>query len=348
MSRTTVDIDRFLDLFNMPDFLRPWLDRFFENTEIELVLLLGGMSLPIDEILKKWRAVYGDCNHDQMQAYIKRCYNRGILAKDDDGRLRPADFHTRFDIWALFEGWKDLPVAIRDKLNRWELDYYQQGHLDQIRTLKTGGKRNQSMVWPTYLLLHEAEAVIDRVDHVYLWPCNCRAMMEGCRKNLYTCLRFSNNRDWGWEISKYRAKQILHQANKNGLMQNGEVRLTLDGSITGAICNCCADCCFPHQMAERLDARNLWPLTRYKADHIKNNCVHCGRCVKRCPFGAFAKKDRREIIAKKPGPEKRQKLEIVYNSDLCRGCGVCSTGCPEKAIEMIRLKEGHSIIDALI
>ena len=33
-------------------------------------------------------------------------------------------------------------------------------------------------------------------------------------------------------------------------MQNGEVSVSEDGTISGAICNCCADCCFPHQLAE--------------------------------------------------------------------------------------------------
>ncbi len=30
-------------------------------------------------------------------------------------------------------------------------------------------------------------------------------MMGRCAKNVYTCLRFSNHRDAGWQISKFRA-----------------------------------------------------------------------------------------------------------------------------------------------
>lgn len=47
-------------------------------------------------------------------------------------------------------------------------------------------------------MLHEAEALLRRVAHVYLWPCNCRSMMGACRQSVYTCLRFSNDRDIGW------------------------------------------------------------------------------------------------------------------------------------------------------
>lgn len=338
MTLPKIDIDRFLNLSNIPTFIQPWLDRFFEDVEIELVLLLGQKPLHIDEVSVKWRLARANFNPDKTQAFLERCYKRGIIVKRDDGRLQPADFHARFDIWSMFEGWKDLPDEIRDRLNGWELEYYQEKHVDQIDSLKKDERGDASKTWPAYLLLHEAEALIDRVDHVYLWPCNCRAMMEGCQKNLYTCLRFSNDRDWGWEISKSRAKGILRQANKSGLMQNGEVALAPDGSITGAICNCCEDCCFPQQLAERLDAGNLWPLTRYKADFLKNRCTGCGRCVNRCPFGAFAKKEPSVISAKKSASEKKQRPEILFDHDLCRGCGVCSTGCPENAIDMVRLE----------
>ncbi|MCK5487571.1 MAG: peptide-methionine (R)-S-oxide reductase, partial [Desulfobacterales bacterium] len=60
-----------------------------------------------------------------------------------------------------------------------------------------------------------------------------------------------------------------------------------DGRITGAICNCCADCCFPHLLAKRLHAEKVWLLTRYVAHMNKDCCMACGRCIRRCPFDAF-------------------------------------------------------------
>jgi hypothetical protein len=33
----------------------------------------------------------------------------------DDNSFEPADFHARFDKWAMFEGWKDIPDEILKK-----------------------------------------------------------------------------------------------------------------------------------------------------------------------------------------------------------------------------------------
>jgi ferredoxin len=164
-------------------------------------------------------------------------------------------------------------------------------------------------------------------------------MMGRCRKDVYTCLRFANHRSAGWEISKSRAKQIIKLANQKGLMQNAEISLGPDGAISGAICNCCADCCYPHLLAEKLDVGGLWPLTRYVAKHLETRCTSCGRCVKRCPFDAFKFRDASTAPQPDPNSRKKAKRTVVFDSRLCRGCGVCSTGCPENAIEMIRLEQ---------
>lgn len=113
------------------------------------------------------------------------------------------------------------------------------------------------------MLLNEALALIQKVPHVYLWPCNCRAMMQRCKKPGFVCLRFSNNRNLGWEISKERAREIMLEAHKKGLMQSAEVGLAADGSLDGAICNCCSDCCYPVQLADYLNETKLYPLIQY-------------------------------------------------------------------------------------
>jgi Pyruvate/2-oxoacid:ferredoxin oxidoreductase delta subunit len=34
--------------------------------------------------------------------------------------------------------------------------------------------------------------------------------------------------------------------------------------------------------------------------------------------------------------------------NLCRGCGLCGTGCPEEAIEMRMIENKHSIVNGLL
>ncbi len=51
-------------------------------------------------------------------------------------------------------------------------------------------------------------------------------------------------------------------------------------------------------------------------------CSACGICVERCRFGAISK-------------------ELVIDSQLCEGCGVCSLICPEDAVIMKEHKAGE-------
>ncbi len=339
--KTTAKLQDFLSLFEIPDFIKPWIDRFFEDIEIDLVIRLSDKPLSRNEINRTFQP---GLELDPLNAhsdFTARAYRKGIINRRGDGRFVPADFHARFDKWAMFEGWKDIPDEIRSQLNTWELRHYERQHADQISALKQGQPRDRSRIYPEYILLHEAEALLDLAPHVYLMPCNCRSMIQKCTQSVYTCLRFESDRGLGWEISKPRAKEIVRTANKNGLMQSGEVAMAADGAISGAICNCCADCCYPHKLAEHRNAQNLWPLSRYVARYLEDRCIACGRCVKRCPFQAFTSVKRNQA-------EKPPSRTIHFKENLCRGCGVCSTGCPENAIEMSAIECKPSLINEIV
>ena len=330
-------VAQFCEVMGIPEFIVPWLDRFFEKAEIELVLLLAQKPLYPGEIGDRVESWPDDLRPAVLEEWIRRIYKRGTINREDGGHYAPSDFHTRFEIWAIFEGWQDIPPAVREQLNTWELSFYEQEHRSQIDGLKKGRKPDPTRIYPEYVLLEEAEALLERADHIYLWPCNCRAMIKQCNQTVYTCLRFDNDRGLGWEISKARAKEIMHDANAKGLMQSAEVLETSNGDLNGGICNCCADCCFPHQLAQRLSAQKLWPMTRYVAHRIENRCIRCGKCARRCPFQAFTANKSKTNPSGLAEDKDRQQLLIRFDADLCRGCGVCSTGCPAEAIEMLTL-----------
>ena len=336
--QTADKLQQFLHVFEVPDFIVPWIDRFFKEIEIDLVNHLAKQALTREKINQSFISTNLPDSPEFDLDLTTRSYRKGIITLREDGRFEPADFHARFDKWAMFEGWKDIPDDVCNQLNAWEFAHYEKRHSDQITKLKKGQPRDRSLIYPEYLLLHEAEDLLDLVEHVYLMPCNCRSMENKCSQSLYTCLRFENDRDVGWEISKYRAKKIVHQANSKGLMQSGEVEITADGSIKGAICNCCIDCCYPQKLAEHHHVPNLWPLSRYVAHHLVNHCIVCGRCVKRCPFQAF------KLV--KSRTSKAQSIQ--FSKALCRGCGVCCSGCPEEAIEMRAVECNHSILNKIL
>lgn len=300
---------------NAPDFILPWLDRFYEPLEIKVLEKVN---------LYPMTAVSLQDTMNITGKELERLFLRGIFSKNKDGNLEPADFHARYDIWALFEGFKDIPQAVRDNLNQWELDYYILSHEAEVEQIRQTGRLDPLKILPRYLLLEEAYEVLDSAEHVYLWPCNCRAMIQACRKPIYTCLRFDNSQGQGYEISREKAKEIVLDSNKKGLMQSGELGRDMDGNLTGAICNCCPDCCFPHLLAREMKAEKLWPKSGYTANWIQGECSFCGLCARRCPFQAF--------VYDKKKADKQTRL--TFSRELCRGCGLCAVTCPTNAIEM--------------
>ena len=235
------EIESFCQIYETPEFITPWLHKFVEKEEIEFVLALAENKQ----------------NSEWDQNFLDRCYQRCIISFDDAGKMIPANFHDRFEIWTMFEGWKDIPEDIRNKLKQWHMDYYiATQSLDVKKVLETG-KRDKSHPWSEYTTMEETLKIIEKIPHIYLWPCICRSMFKGCKKPEYVCLIFDNNRNLGWEISKEKAAEIVLMSHKKGLMQNAEISIQPDGTITGAICNCCSDCCLLQQMAKQLDLKSV-------------------------------------------------------------------------------------------
>ena len=292
-----------------PDFIVPWLGRFYDEADVELLLAAAGAGSG-PAALTGFEA-----------ARLERAVRRAVLDADEAGAYAPASFHERLEIWAMFEGWKDVPLAVHRMLADWDVDYYAAKIRPGVQSVRDGRPDESYEARYAYVLLHEAEAVVASQDHIYLWPCDCRSIVSKCRKPMNVCLRFSNDRGLGWEISRERAVEVLRQTDKAGLMHTADLR-ERPGETT-SICNCCTDCCYPHLAADRLETGDLWPLRRHVADIDAGLCKDCGRCGLRCPFAA--------IVCRGDGhPE--------LDASRCRGCGLCATGCSSDAIGMLPLE----------
>ncbi len=321
---TTAPLQLVAQAVGAPAFVAPFLDRFYEPAETALVAALADGPLGVTALR---RLVAPDAARGEVRAFVERAYRRGVLERAPRGRFEAASFHERFVVWIFFEGWLDLPDDVRDGLREWELSFY----VDQARPYVEAAKAGR-FIDPienhTYLLLSEVEAILLAQEHVYLYPCDCRAIMGRCRKPGLNCLRFEGpHGHWhglGWEISPQRAVDNAREANRQGLMHTGGLP---DTPMRG-ICTCCPDCCFPHLAGERLDAVKLWPLSRYVARIETASCDGCNRCAARCPFGA---------IIRSAGPTMGELAVPAIDAALCRGCGLCATGCRSAAIAMDRL-----------
>lgn len=307
----TPELRALAETVGAPDFILPWLDRFYEQDDADLVLAAGGG----DEA--------GEASGGLERfgtAQLDRAVRRAVLDRDEAGAHAPADFHARLEIWAMFEGWKDVPLAIHRQLADWEVDSYATRIRPDVEATRAGDPGDSYEARYAYILLDEAEAIIDAQDHIYLWPCDCRSIVSRCRKPMDACLRFDNDRGLGWEISRERARDILRATDKAGLMHTADVGD--DPAGTSSICNCCTDCCFPHLAADRLAVSEAWPVRRHVARIDDDLCKACGRCGLRCPFEA--------IVCRSDGrPE--------FEAALCRGCGLCATDCSADAIRLLPL-----------
>jgi Pyruvate/2-oxoacid:ferredoxin oxidoreductase delta subunit len=284
-----------------PEFILPWLDRLYDEDDAALVMAAAAGQVAGAE-----------------PARLERAYRRAVLDRDEDGVYKPADLHERLEFWAMFEGWKDVPLVVRRKLADWDVDFYKEEIRPGVEAVRDGREGDQGEY--TYVLLHEGEAILRAQEHIYLWPCDCRSIVGKCRKPMDVCLRFDNDRGVGWEISAERAVQILRATDKAGLMHTADY--AGDPATAGAICNCCTDCCYPHLATERLGTGDVWPVRRHVASIDRDTCTSCGRCGLRCPFDA--------IVCRTDG---RPELDAT----LCRGCGLCATGCSADAIELLPL-----------
>ena len=284
-----------------PGFILPWLDRLYDADDSALVRA----------------AAAGDLAGVDPQR-LDRAYRRAILDRDDAGVYTPADLHTRLESWAMFEGWKDVPLAVHRRLADWDVDHYAARILPDVESARDGRPNDSYAAKYTYVLLHEAEAILRAQERIYLWPCDCRSVVSKCRKPKDVCLRFENDRGVGWEIPTERAVQVLRTTDKAGLMHTAD--FAGDPGAATSICNCCIDCCYPHLASERLGAVDCWPVRRYVASIDMELCKSCGRCDLRCPFDA--------IVARSDGLP-------AYDPSLCRGCGLCATGCSTDAIELL-------------
>ena len=308
MSVTTVSEETYADVaacVGAPSFVVPWLSRFYEPEDTRLIAAVAGNS----------------ATNSFSAQVVARAVRRAVLDCAPDGGYLAASFHKRYEIWALFEGYTDVPPEVRRALNEWELDDYLLEVGPGIENLAKAGSENSDQSDYTFLLLGEAEDMLRSLSCVYLWPCNCRAMWGNCSHSHSVCLRFENDRNIGWELTPERAVRILHQADSEGLMHTA---YTNSRHGHHGICNCCADCCFPILAVERLGAAELWPVRRHLAAVDPEACRGCRDCLSRCPFGA---------LTMPKGIDRTPQLD----AHACRGCGLCSTGCPRNAITMLPL-----------
>lgn len=305
-------------LFGVPDEFTEQADAMVKESEWMMILTMGPDPVPEQELEKKvlearlaWSA----------PDFIRECYHRAVInkvPKDDGMYYQIGSFYGRYPYFAQYEPYEygKFSPEVKAALNRWDFETYFGIYGDDVRAKMRG--EDTHVHNSDYLTLEEAYAFVDRhADSCGIQPCNCKAMMYDHDRPVDVCMMFNNgpnselDRGHGIVVSAEEAKKRLLEANRKGLMQNGE---------DFGICNCDGYCCYPLQMARACGSRGIYPRSHYLIRWDEEKCIMCGKCTKICNFGAFYR-----------GGDKK----VVFDPEKCWGCTICSENCPVHAIELV-------------
>ncbi|AOT70707.1 4Fe-4S binding protein [Geosporobacter ferrireducens] len=305
---------RAIEYYEVPEPFHHLIELMLLENEIKLISLMGREAFDLEQLENLIRENF-DQNSD---SFLKNCYKRAIIKKfeqDHNIYFKVDRFYTRLSYFAQYESktWQAIAKDERQKLDEWCFKTYVEDIRETIEKKIKG--ENIPLHNSNIMTLKEAQEMIDSMEReIYLQPCNCRAIALNCSKPKNTCIQFGceintpADRGWGEKLTKEMAKEVLKEANKGGLIHSGEDE---------ALCNCDGCCCYPFRAAGVLGSKKKWP----KATHViywnEEKCIHCGKCVKMCNFGAFYKIEGNKVN---------------FDREKCWSCTVCAENCPKGAI----------------
>lgn len=293
----------FAKKFQIPESAYPYIGKMFTKEEIDFVDNMDKDTFTVQDV----EAALGS----NAEEFIKHSYGRGIISFVDEatGTYKTADFYSRLDIFAITEQdvYRSIPREDRIDIDDWYFEAYYTGLNHDLNVRPTEDE---------ILPLEKVIEFIDAQDRpVYLNYCDCRSLKGDCGKPTRTCITYKNginsfaHRGLSEEIDKERAKEIVINADKKGLMHTVN---------PNGICNCCGDCCYLFRSQARRGSSGFWPKTKLIIEFDAEKCISCGACIKRCNFDVFTRTDG----------------YITADISKCAGCGICANTCPAKALEL--------------
>jgi Pyruvate/2-oxoacid:ferredoxin oxidoreductase delta subunit len=171
----------------------------------------------------------------------------------------------------------------------------------------------------------KAFALIEKKTSFVVAPCICRLergmQNAACDRPLETCINFGEEEDFyrwtgaGRRASREEVREILASASKAGLV----LQPSNDREVKW-ICCCCGCCCGLLRTFRQLPDPGFVVASPFHARLTSDLCTGCGLCLKRCPMGAFTRKDR----------------AVYFDRKRCIGCGLCVDTCPASALALVR------------
>ncbi len=322
--------ETFVEAFNVPPQMVPYLDLMVEPIEMELVLITKDNPLTLEEIAKSL-----DVSISEVEDILAKAYKRDIVDKeiiDDVPRYKAGNFYGRVDNFAMYENWGDVPSDARDAVIEWQLQEYINKWTPIIEEIRKDPDAYHRIPNRDVLSLEEALSQVEAAEVHVVVPCDCRSVVMACDNPLETCLRFDDgaravlDRGNGKLLTKDECKALVLDSNRRGLIHTGRRDWHNHGLY--AMCHCCTCDCLPIRSSRVLKMDRQYPRAHYVAERDLEKCIQCGLCVNRCKFDAFYMDGSDETFKDTEGEL------IAFDQEKCWGCGLCSTACPTEAINM--------------
>jgi Pyruvate/2-oxoacid:ferredoxin oxidoreductase delta subunit len=99
------------------------------------------------------------------------------------------------------------------------------------------------------------------------------------------------------------------------------------------ICTCCSCCCGFLKSVKELNNYGAITKSNFEPKVNHETCNLCETCIEICPMEA--------ISFQNTDHEKT----IIIDSDLCIGCGICASNCPQDAVDLLKVRNNVPVKD---
>jgi ferredoxin len=329
-------IDKFVEVFQVPPAMVPYVHLVATDQEMDLVTGLVGQALTLEEVAEMLCISQGEAGVLLQGALRRDLVDRRTQA--GAATYSPVKFYTALDYWSSVEtgSWKRLPQAARQGVAEWQVQEFIKLWKPAIDRVVQDPDAWLPIKNRDVLLLDEALALVEAAQDICLLPCSCRTTLVGEEPLIEGSMRVGERarltleRGQGRRLSVAEARAHLVALDRMGLVHTGPHawRVHDPGLEWISHGNCGPSYSYIFIAGARLGLEKVYPRAHHVAHLDWERCTHCGVCTGRCPFGALYQDGSTVPVH---GQTVRQ---VQFDPQACWGCGLCATSCPEAAISM--------------